>query len=132
MATSGTPATPVTGATLGAYPMEMGMMPGALGNLDRVPPQVNATNQSALANNGTVNQEVTNTNTYNNNYFNLYGMQASPWGSMPSYSYANSGMMSPLGAGFGGSMLDPILGGSFFGTNQGGVLGWFQRLFRGY
>ena len=60
-----------TGGFTGGYPLEAGVQPGSLGALNSGRPQVNATNQSALAPNGDVNQQVTNTNTYENKYYSI-------------------------------------------------------------
>lgn len=125
--------TPIPGGTTAAATLPASSLAGSLyGYGTAMPtaasrtPQVNATNQSAVANNGTVNQSVSNTNTYNNNYYNFYGIQGSPGASFPMSAYNNSGYMyGGLGAmgGFG------LLGG---GINSGGVTGWLQRLFRGF
>jgi len=58
---------------LNGYPVETGMAPGSLAALNGGGggPQVNATNQSALAPNGDINQSVTNTNHYENKYYNV-------------------------------------------------------------
>lgn len=109
----------------GGYPLEAGL-PGSLRGLDAARPQVNATNQSALAPNGTINQTVTNENTYNNTY-NVVG-----GGTYPGYAYSQP-WMGAYGAGMGAPYggWDTWQGAGMCGQ-RGGIAGWFQRLFRGY
>jgi hypothetical protein len=103
----------------GGYPIGSGTGLGTGGA-----PQVNATNQNALAPGGTINQTVTNQNSYEARYVNLmmapYGLGStfSPWG--------NYGAMDPSRVA-----IDPQTGAMYV-RNEGGVLGWIKRLFRGY
>lgn len=103
-----------TGMSTGTYPIEAGtgagMLPGALQTLD-TKPQVNANNQSALATNGsTVNQSVTNDNTYHNNYYQLSNGYDGVYGSY----YGNEALYGR-----------PPFGGYW----RSGFVGWLQRLF---
>ncbi len=91
-------------------------------------PQLNATNQSALAPNGDINQSVTNTNHYTNRYYNIitspmYGYGGGFYGAAPGF-----GGVGPWGPpGF----VDPHTG-VWYTRNEGGFVGWVKRLFRGY
>lgn len=144
-------ASPYTGAPLpGAsiptapvgYPVEAGAMPGAsmpgsLAGMASGQPQVNATNQSALASNGNVNQSVTNENKYENKYYNII--------TSPSYGFGMGGLGfgSSIGSigGWGGLYgrgldpsevtVDPYTGAMIM-NRKTGVLDWLKRLFRGY
>jgi len=111
----GTTAAPM----LGGYPLEAGVRPASLAGLDAGRPQINATNQTAIAPNGTVNQTVTNENTYENKYYNII---TTPRG----------GFLGGAGLGYGSnSYVDPQTGVMYV-QNQGGITGWLKRLFRGY
>jgi hypothetical protein len=90
-------------------------------------PQVNATNQSALAPNGDINQSVTNNNNYENRYYNIVSLpQTSGFGGI-------FGGLSNLGNGLLGnqSYVDPQTG-VMYTRQEPGVIGWFKRLLRGY
>jgi hypothetical protein len=108
------------------YPVEAGM-PGSLQSLDGTKPQVNATNQSALATNGTVNQTVSNSNEYHNTYY-----------SSNPYNYTGYGVGGGYG-GIGGGWLPPgyeykydaRLGVTLL-QRKGGLFGWLERLVSGY
>lgn len=113
---------PVTGSPIG-----MGAVPQLTG-LTGGRPQVNATNQTAFAPNGDVNQSVTNSNQYTNKYYNIvvpngYGGVGSSWGG--------------VGGLFGGwntqgnSFIDPKTG-VLYVQQETGFTGWLKRLFRGY
>lgn len=91
-------------------------------------PQVNATNQTAFAPNGDVNQSVTNSNQYTNKYYNI----------VVPHSYGGvGGALGGLGGMFGGwntpgnSFIDPKTGVLYVQQEQG-FTGWLKRLFRGY
>jgi hypothetical protein len=91
-------------------------------------PQVNATNQTALAPNGDVNQTVTNSNQYTNKYYNIvvpngYGGIGSAWGGLGGLF---GGWNTP-----GNSFIDPKTGVVYVQQEQG-ITGWLKRLFRGY
>jgi hypothetical protein len=117
------------------YPLEAGTMPGSLAGLDAGRPQVNATNQSALAPNGDITQNVTNDNTYTNKYYNII---TSPYG-------VGGGMYNPAFPTYGGwggwgapvspygqqAFVDPTTG-ALIVHDDGGIIGWLKRLFRGY
>jgi hypothetical protein len=111
-----------TGGTLGGVPTLTGL--GSNGSS----PQVNATNQTALAPNGDVNQTVTNSNQYTNKFYNIvvpngYGGYGSAW----------NGLGSLLGSwnGNGNAFVDPKTG-VLYVQQETGIVGWFKRLFRGY
>jgi hypothetical protein len=123
--------TPIGAGGLGGYPVEAGTMPGSLGGLDAGRPQTNATNQSALATNGNINQDVKNENSYHNTYLNII---ASPYG--------YGGVMNQASMGWGAGTygwngmgtpytIDPATG-QVYDQKKDGIIGWFQRLFRGY
>jgi hypothetical protein len=80
-------------------------------------PQVNATNQTGIAPNGDVNQNVTN----ENNYYNII-MPQSPWQSF----------IGGLGFGTSRPTIDPRTGAYLVQPQRTGIIGWIQRLFRGY
>lgn len=110
---------------------------GLLGSSGRPVPQVNANSQNALATNGDINQTVSNENTYKNVY-NYY--VASPYGYGGVYNSAYSGwgtgygqqLGMPGAGGFNGNYnVDPYTGALVY-KQRGGVIGWLQRLFRGY
>lgn len=90
-------------------------------------PQLNATNQSALAPNGDINQTVTNQNHYTNRYYNII--------TSPMYGYGGGFYGATSGYGMGpwgsSSFVDPQTG-VWYTRNEGGVMGWLKRLFRGY
>ena len=95
-------------------------------------PQVNATNQSALAPNGTVNQEVSNANTYEHKFYNIFqgGGGAYPLGAGGAFG----GVLGGFGGGCGqcGGGYDPYSGAAYCQPQRGGIIGWIQKLFRGY
>ena len=94
-------------------------------------PQVNATNQTAIAPNGNVNQVVTNENTYTNKFYNIV---------VPHHGGLFGGLSGAFG-GVGGlfgswntpgnSFVDPQTG-VLYVQKDTGITGWFKRLFRGY
>ncbi|MCB0878390.1 MAG: hypothetical protein KDC46_05350 [Thermoleophilia bacterium] len=103
----------------GAVPQLTGLSSGR--------PQVNATNQTALAQ-GDVNQTVTNSNQYTNKYYNIvvpngYGGIGSSFGGISSLF---GGWNSP-----GNSFIDPKTG-VLYVQQETGFTGWLKRLFRGY
>lgn len=118
----GTPTlvSPYDGTIPGASPIGPGVMPGSLGALDGGRPQVNATHQSALATNGSVNQNVTNNNTYKNFYIvqggGLFGGAFSGW--------------QGLGPNGSQAYIDPLTGAVV--QRKSGLFGWLGRLIRGY
>lgn len=92
-------------------------------------PQVNATNQTAIAPNGNVNQTVTNENT--NKFYNIIvPHQGGLFGGI-------GGAFGGVGGLFGGwntpgnSFVDPATG-VLYVQKDTGITGWFKRLFRGY
>jgi hypothetical protein len=109
---------PIAGAT--------GMVPQLTG-LSGGQPQVNATNQTAYAANGDVNQVVTNENNYTNRYYNIVvpnsGGLFSGWGGV---SNLFGSWNTP-----GNSFIDPQTG-VLYVQKETGITGWFKRLFRGY
>ena len=87
--------------------------------------QLNATNQSAYAPNGNVNQNVTNENSYTNKYYNII---------VPNSGLGGLGGVSSLFGGWnqpGNSFVDPQTGVLYIQKDTG-ITGWFKRLFRGY
>lgn len=113
--------------SLTGYPGAGGI--GGIGGAGHGSPQLNATNQTALAPNGDVNQTVTNENQYVNKYYNII---------MP-YGGIGGGFGGALGGlgGLGGwnqpgnSFIDPKTGVLYVQKEQG-FTGWIKRLFRGY
>lgn len=115
---------PIMGAPgmSGAVPQLTGLSSGGR--------QVNATNQTAFAPNGNVNQVVTNENQYTNKYYNIV---------VPHQGGLFGGLGGIGGAGglFGGwntpgnSFVDPKTG-VLYVQRDTGITGWFKRLFRGY
>ena len=121
-------AMPISGMPMGGMPMtgavpQLTGLPGAGGR-----PQVNATNQTALAPNGNVNQSVTNSNQYTNKYYNIV---------VPNGYGGVGGSIGGLGGLFGSwntpgnSFIDPQTGVLYVQEDKG-ISGWFKRLFRGY
>lgn len=111
---------PILGPTVGgAVPQLTGLSSGR--------PQVNATNQTAIAPNGNVNQVVTNENQYTNKYYNI----------IVPHSGGLFGGLGGVGGLFGGwntpgnSFIDPKTG-VLYVQRDSGITGWFKRLFRGY
>lgn len=107
---------------IGAGSLMGGMVPGGLGGQgSTTAPQINATNQTALAPNGDVSQQVTNQNQYTNRYYNII---------------VPNGALGGLG-GLGGwnqpgnSFIDPQTG-VLYVQQSTGILGWFKRLFQGF
>ncbi|MBC7461358.1 MAG: hypothetical protein H7287_08345 [Thermoleophilia bacterium] len=84
-------------------------------------PQTNATNQTALAPNGDVNQSVTNQNQYTNKYYNII---------VPNGAYGGVGNLGGLLGGQGNAFIDPQTG-VLYVQKDNSVLGWFRRLFTG-
>jgi hypothetical protein len=109
--------------TMGGYPIEAGMQPASLAGLNGGRPQVNATNQSALAPNGDVNQAVTNENRYENKYYNIVTM---PQAGM----YGGTGWAG--GSAYGSNCYVDPRTGVMYCQREGGFTGWLKRLFRGY
>ena len=94
-------------------------------------PQVNATNQTAIAPNGNVNQVVTNENQYTNKFYNIIVPQQ---GGMFGGLFGGWGGAGGLFGGWntpGNSFVDPATGVLYVQKDQG-ITGWFKRLFRGY
>jgi hypothetical protein len=123
---------PVTGVPVGGVPGGFGGQVPQLTGLAGAGghPQVNATNQTAIAPGGTVNQTVSNENTYSNRYYNIV--------------VPNGGLFGGIGGGIGGvggllgswntpgnSFIDPKTGVLYVQQDHG-ITGWFKRLFRGY
>ena len=109
----------------GTSPLAMNGLRPLAGMDGTARPQLNATNQSALAPNGDINQTVTNQNHYTNRYYNIitspnYGYGGGFFGAVPGYG--------PYGAN---SFIDPQTG-VWYTRNESGVMGWLKRLFRGY
>lgn len=124
--------TPMTGANpmLGGAPI-MGPMTGGpvpqLTGLAGGRPQVNATNQTALAPNGNVNQVVTNENQYTNKYYNIIvPNQGGLLGGLGGASSLFGGWNTP-----GKSFVDPATG-VLYVQKDTGITGWFKRLLGGY
>lgn len=109
---------PIMGPTVG------GAVPQLTG-LSGSRPQLNATNQTAIASNGDVNQVVTNENT--NKYYNIVvphsGGLFGGWGGASSLF---GSWNTP-----GNSFIDPQTG-VLYVQKDTGITGWFKRLFRGY
>jgi hypothetical protein len=113
--------------------------------------QVNATNQTAIAPNGDVNQSVTNENSYTNKYYNII-VPSPMYGGGFGGALGGLGMLGGYGAvgGYGGYPPQGGLGGLLGGWNSPGnsyidpktgvmyvqqdtgISGWFKRLFRGW
>ena len=89
-------------------------------------PQVNLTNQTALAPNGDVNQVVTNQNQYTNKYYNIIvpssGALFGGWGGA-------GGLFGGSGIG-GNAFVDPQTG-VLYVQRSTGITGWIKRLFGG-
>jgi hypothetical protein len=128
-------ASPYDGTQPGVGMPIMGMPTGSavpqLTGLSGGRPQVNATNQTALAPNGNVNQTVTNSNTYTNKYYNIVvPHQGGLFGGV-------GGALGGVGGLFGGwntpgnSFVDPKTG-VLYVQEEKGFTGWLKRLFRGY
>lgn len=85
-------------------------------------PQVNATNQTAIAPNGDVNQHVVNENQYTNRYYNIIV----PNGALGGWG----GLGSVLGSWNQPrqSFIDPQTGVMYMQKDTG-ITGWFRRLF---
>jgi hypothetical protein len=94
-------------------------------------PQVNATNQTALAPNGNVNQSVTNSNSYTNKYYNI--VVPDRGGLFGGIGGAFSGAGNLFGSWNtpGNSFVDPKTG-VLYVQEQKGFMGWLKGLFRGY
>lgn len=114
---------PLTSPLDGTSPLGLGMSGLAGANGGRVP-QVNATNQSALAPNGDINQSVTNNNNYENRYYNIISLPQSGYN-----AWGGWGMLGGLGAGQ--TYVDPMTG-VMYARRQPGLLGWLKSLLRGY
>jgi hypothetical protein len=112
---------PVTGTPMGGVPQLTGLA-GAGGH-----PQVNATNQTAVAPGGTVNQTVSNENTYSNRYYNIVVPNSGGlFGGLGGVGGLLGGWNTP-----GNSFIDPKTGVLYVQQDHG-ITGWFKRLFRGY
>ena len=115
---------PIMGPTGGVVPQLTGLGSGGR-------PQVNATNQTAFAPNGNVNQTVTNSNSYTNKYYNivvphsggLFGGVGGAWGGVGGLF---GGWNTP-----GNSFIDTKTGVLYVQESKG-FTGWLKRLFRGY
>lgn len=109
--------------TGGAVPQLTGLSGGR--------PQVNATNQTALAPNGNVNQTVTNSNSYVNKYYNI--VVPHQGGLLGGIGGAFSGASGVFGSWNtpGNSFVDPKTG-VLYVQEQKGFMGWLKSLFRGY
>lgn len=108
--------------------MPNGMFPGDPMAAPQSAPQVNANNQSALANGGTINQAVTNTNTYTNTH-NVDGSSLLPFGGVS--AYGPYGVMPPIGAPGYGPAWDCYGGMAYCQAETGflaGIKRWFARL----
>jgi len=116
--------TPIMGTPYGSPPQLTGL--GSTGG-----PQVNATNQTAIAPNGDVNQSVTNSNQYTNKYYNI--IVPSAYGGIGGYGGVGAGLGAGLGSWNqpGNSFIDPKTG-VLYVQQETGIVGWFKRLFRGY
>lgn len=118
--TSPTLGSPITGSQLGGTVPQLSGIGGSR-------PQVNATNQTAFAPNGDVNQTVTNENQYSNKYYNIIVPQSGGlfggWGGV-------GNLFGGVGSQ-GSSFIDPATGVLYVQRDQG-ITGWFKRLFRGY
>lgn len=116
---------PTTLGTASPYASQVPTLTGLGSGADGSGRQLNATNQTAYAPNGNVNQNVVNENQYTNKYYNIV--------------VPNSGMGALGGVGglFGGwntpgnSFIDPQTGVLYI-QKDSGITGWFKRLFRGY
>ena len=108
----------------GAVPQLTGLTGGSRS------PQVNATNQTAIAPNGNVNQTVTNENQYTNKFYNIVVPQPGLMGGL----FGGIGGAGGLFGGWntpGNSFVDPKTG-VLYVQKETGIGGWFKRLFRGY
>lgn len=116
------------------------------GGLQGAGRQVNATNQTAYAPNGNVNQTVTNENQFTNKYYNIivpngimgglggvgmlggygYGGYGQGFGSTPMFGNQMGNWNMP-----GNTFVDPSTGVMYVQKDTG-IIGWFKRLFRGW
>lgn len=113
---------PILGAPAvgGAVPQLTGLGSGGR-------PQVNATNQTAIAPNGDVNQVVTNENQYTNKFYNIVVPHSGGLlGGLGGAGGLLGGWNTP-----GNSFIDPKTG-VLYVQQETGIVGWFKRLFRGY
>lgn len=112
---------PIIGpSTHGAVPALTGLGSGGR-------PQVNATNQTAIAPNGNVNQVVTNENQYTNKFYNIVvPHQGGMFGGLFGAGNLFGSWNTP-----GNSFIDPNTG-VLYVQKDTGITGWFKRLFRGY
>lgn len=117
--------TPIAGYGMGAaVPQLTGLSSGGR-------PQVNATNQTALAPNGNVNQTVTNSNQYTNKYYNIVVPQSGGlFGGIGGAFNGASGLFGSWNTP-GNSFVDPKTG-VLYVQEQKGFMGWLKGLFRGY
>jgi hypothetical protein len=92
-------------------------------------PQVNATNQTAIAPNGDVNQSVTNQNQYTNKYYNIIVPNGALGGVGNLFGGSGGGLGGLFGSG-GNSFIDPKTG-VLYVQRDTGITGWFKRLFSG-
>ena len=121
---------PITGYGAPGYGAQ-GAVPQLTGLSSGGRPQVNATNQTALAPNGNVNQSVTNSNQYTNKYYNL--VVPHQGGLLGGIGGAFNGASSLFGSWNtpGNSFVDPKTG-VLYVQEQKGFTGWLKGLFRGY
>ncbi|MCW2920815.1 MAG: hypothetical protein JWL76_689 [Thermoleophilia bacterium] len=94
-------------------------------------PQVNATNQTALAPNGNVNQTVTNSNSYTNKYYNIVVPQQGGLFGGIGGAFSGAGNLFGSWNTPGNSFVDPKTG-VLYVQEQKGFMGWLKGLFRGY
>lgn len=88
--------------------------------------QLNATNQTAYAPNGNVNQNVVNENQYTNKYYNIIVPGSGLGSALGGVGGLFGGWNTP-----GNSFIDPQTG-VLYVQKDTGITGWFKRLFRGY
>lgn len=119
-----------TGQPIMGAPGLGGAVPQLTGLTGSRGPQVNATNQTAIAPGGNVNQVVTNENQYTNKFYNIIVPQQGMFGGL----FGGWGGAGGLFGGWntpGNSFVDPATG-VLYVQKQNGITGWFKRLFRGY
>ena len=93
-------------------------------------PQVNATNQTAIAPNGDVNQSVTNQNQYTNKYYNIIVPNGAYGGVGNLFGGSGGGLGGLFGSGGGNAFIDPKTG-VLYVQRDTGFMGWMKRLFSG-